>query len=167
MLNRWTHPMFSGRKSPEKLREDIRAADLAVGEAMGALAEDDVREARKALSAAPRTHFADMGWKVDLAAAMIELKYGKPKQALQKLVQVCSRLDDTSLTRDDKNYLRLYALYRASEASKTGRAPNELRELVEDFRFDHTMVTPLLRKDFPLKKLEGADVAPPPPPPAF
>ena len=106
-----------------------------------------------------------MGWKVSLAGAMIELKAGKRKQGLQKLFAVCSRLDDTSLSRDDKNYLRLYALYRGSEASKDGRAPVELRELVEDFRFDHTLVTPLLRKDFPLKTLDEAEIAPPPPPP--
>ncbi|MDP7342540.1 MAG: hypothetical protein QF767_04080, partial [Alphaproteobacteria bacterium] len=40
--------------------------------------------------------------------------------------------------------------YRGTEASKNGRAPAELRDLVEDFRFDHTLVSPILRKDFPL-----------------
>ena len=157
--------MFSGRKTAEKLREDIRAADAAVGEAMHALASDDVAAARKALSAAPKTHFADMGWKVGLAGAMIELKAGKRKNAIQRLATVCSRLDDTSLSRDDKNYLRLYALYRGTEASRDGRAPAELRDLVEDFRFDHTLVNPLLRKDFPLKKVDETEAAPPPPPP--
>ncbi|OLF81388.1 hypothetical protein AWH62_01575 [Maricaulis sp. W15] len=157
--------MFSGRKTADKLREEIRSADSAVGETMSALAADKIEAARRALSHAPKTHFADMGWKVGLAGAMIELKAGKRKQGLQKLITVCSRLDDTSLSRDDKNYLRLYALYRGSEASKDGRAPVELRELVEDFRFDHTLVTPLLRKDFPLKVLDDAEVAPPPPPP--
>lgn len=157
--------MFSGRKTAEKLREEIRTADQAVGEAMEALAGDDVSAARKALSAAPKTHYADMGWKVGLATAMIELKAGKRRNGLQRLVTVCSRLDDTSLSRDDKNYLKLYALYRGTEASKNGRAPAELRDLVEDFRFDHTMVSPILRKDFPLKKVEDSEDGPPPPPP--
>ncbi|WP_297730794.1 hypothetical protein [uncultured Maricaulis sp.] len=157
--------MFSGRKTADRLREEIRHADAAVGEAMSALAIDDVAAARQALSAAPRMHFVDMGWKVGLAGAMVELKAGKRKQGLQKLIAVCSRLDDTDLSRDDKNYLRLYALYRGSEASKDGRAPVELRELVEDFRFDHTLVTPLLRKDFPLKDVDDSEPAPPPPPP--
>lgn len=157
--------MFSGRKTAEKLREEIRTADAAVGEAMHVLAGGDIDAARKALSAAPKTHFADIGWKVGLAGAMIELRAGKRKNAIQRLIAVCSRLDDTSLSRDDKNYLRLYALYRGTEASKNGRAPAELRDLVEDFRFDHTLVDPLLRKDFPLKTLEEADASPPPPPP--
>ena len=157
--------MFSGRRSADKLREQIDAADHAVGAAMAALGDDDIARARKELSAAPKTHFADMGWKVDLATAMIELRVGRRKQGLQKLIHVCTRLDDTAMGRDDKNYLRLYALYRASEASKDGKAPMEMRVLVEDFRFDHTMVTPLLRKDFPLKKMDESEIAPPPPPP--
>lgn len=157
--------MFSGRKTAEKRREEIRVADRAVGEAMEALAADDVSAARKVLSAAPRTHYADMGWKVGLATAMIELKAGKRRNGLQRLVTVCSRLDDTSLSRDDKNYLKLYALYRGTEASRNGRAPAELRDLVEDFRFDHTLVSPILRKDFPLKKVEDGEDGPPPPPP--
>jgi hypothetical protein len=157
--------MFSGRKTAEKRREEIRIADQAVGEAMEALAADDVPAARKCLSAAPKTHYADMGWKVGLATAMIELKAGKRRNGLQRLVTVCSRLDDTSLSRDDKNYLKLYALYRGTEASKNGRAPAELRDLVEDFRFDHTLVSPILRKDFPLKKVDDGEDGPPPPPP--
>jgi hypothetical protein len=157
--------MFGGRKSAEKIREQIESADRAVGSAMSALHDDELREARDALSHAPKTHFADMGWKVALAGAVIELKAGKVKAGIQKLVAVCSRLDETSLGRDDMNYLRLFALYRASEASKSGRAPIELRDLVEDFRFDHTLVTPLLRKDFPLKKVDEVEAAPPPPPP--
>ncbi|WP_417482339.1 hypothetical protein [Maricaulis sp.] len=157
--------MFSGRKSADKLREQIEAADQAVAAAMAAIADDDVARARKELSAAPKTHFADMGWKVGLAMAMIELKSGRHRQGIQKLINVCARLDDTSMGRDDKNYLRLYALYRASEASKGGKAPAEMRVLVEDFRFDHTMVTPILRKDFPLRKMDDAEIAPPPPPP--
>lgn len=157
--------MFGGRKSAEKLQELIQLADEAVGSAMSALADEDVARARKELSAAPKTHYADMGWKVGLASAVIELKAGKIKQGNNKLIAVCSRLDETSLSRDDMNYLRLYALYRATESAKSGRAPEELRDLVEDFRFDHTLVSPLLRKDFPLKKVEDEEIAPPPPPP--
>ena len=157
--------MFSGRKSAEKRRVQIEAADQAAGAAMAALFGDDVAGARRALSDAPKTHYADMGWKVDLAYAMVELKSEKRKSGTQKLLTVCSRLDETSLSLDDKNYLRLYALYRASEVSKTGKPPMELRDMVEDFRFDHTMITPLIRQDFPLKKVDDIVVAPPPPPP--
>ena len=157
--------MFSGRKTAEQRREEIRLADQSVGAAMHALALDNPDKARKLLGEAPKTHFADMGWKVGLATAMLELKTGKRRNGLQRLITVCSRLDDTSLSRDDKNYLRLYELYRGSEFSRDGRAPSELRDLVEDFRFDHTLVTPLLRKDFPLKKVEAEDTPPPPPPP--
>ena len=157
--------MFGGRKSAEKIQEMIQEADAAVGAAMTALADDNVSGARRELSAAPKTHFADMGWKVGLAGAVIDLKAGKVRPGNQKLLSVCSRLDETSLSRDDMNYLRLYALYRATEAAKSGRAPEELRDLVEDFRFDHTLVSPILRKDFPLKKVEDAEMAPPPPPP--
>ena len=157
--------MFSGRKSAEKRREQIEAADRAVGAAMAALSHDDVDEARSALGDAPKTHFADMGWKVSLAGAMIELAAGKTKSATQKLITVCRRLDETSLSKDDRNYLMLYAMYRTAEASKDGKAPLELRDLVEDFRFDHTLVSPILRKDFPLKKVEDGEDGPPPPPP--
>lgn len=159
--------MFSGRNSAEKRREQIEAADQAVASAMDALNADDVGGARAALSEAPKTHFADVGWKVGMAGAMIELKQGKKRGGLNKLVAVCARLDETSLSKDDKNYLRLYALYRSSEVTKDRRAPMELRVLVEDFRFDHTLVNPVLRKDFPLRKIEddAAETPPPPPPP--
>ena len=92
---------------------------------------------------------------------MIDLKLGRRRSGTSKLVAVCSRLDDTSLSKDDKNYLRLYALYRSTEVTKDRKA------LVEDFRFDHTLVDPDLRSDFPLRKLEPETVeaAPPPPPP--
>lgn len=163
--------MFSGRNSAEKRREAIEAAHLAVAEAMTAINNDDVDAARQALSEAPKTHFADVGWKVGLAGAMVDLLAGRMRSSVNKFVAVCSRLDDTSLSKDDKNYLRLYALYRTSEASKDRKAPPALRDLVEDFRFDHTMVDPLLRKDFPLKKVdadnEAAAPPPPPPPPAM
>ena len=157
--------MFGGRKSAEKIQELMQEADTAVGAAMAAISDEDIARARRELSAAPKTHFADMGWKVGLAGAVIELKAGKVRQGNQKLLSVCSRLDETSFSRDDMNYLRLYALYRATEVAKNGRAPVELRDLVEDFRFDHTLVTPLLRKDFPLKKVDEAEAAAPPPPP--
>ena len=160
--------MFSGRNSAEKRREAIEAADLAVADAMAAINRDDVDAAREALSEAPKTHFADLGWKVGLAGAMIDLLKGRNRAATNKFVAVCGRLDDTSLSRDDKNYLRLYALYRTSEHSKDRKAPPALRDLVEDFRFDHTLVDPRLRHDFPLKKLDPeaqASVPPPPPPP--
>lgn len=157
--------MFSGRKSAEKRREQIETADRAVAAAMQALNAEDIEAARSALSEAPKTHYADVGWKVGLAGAMIELTQGKKRSGLSKLVAVCSRLDETSLSKDDKNYLRLYALYRSSEVTKDRRAPMELRLLVEDFRFDHTLVDPVLRKDFPLKKTdETVETAPPPPP---
>jgi len=158
--------MFSGRKSAEKRREQIELADRAVASAMEALNAEDVDEARTRLSEAPKTHFADVGWKVGLAGAMLELKKERRRQGLSKLVAVCSRLDETSLSKDDKNYLRLYALYRSSEVTKDRKAPMELRLLVEDFRFDHTLVNPELRRDFPLRQLdEAAEETPPPPPP--
>lgn len=69
--------MFSGRKSAEKRREDIRLADQAVGEAMHALSLDDIDSARQRLAEAPKTHYADMGWKVGLATAMVEMKAGR------------------------------------------------------------------------------------------
>ncbi len=162
--------MFSGRKSAEKRREQIETAQEAVREAMQALNAEDLDGARSALSGAPKTHFADVGWKTGLAGAMIDLKSGRRRSGTSKLVAVCSRLDDTSLSKDDKNYLRLYALYRSSEVTKDRKAPVELRELVEDFRFDHTLVDPELRSDFPLRKLdpEAPETAsPPPPPPAM
>lgn len=159
--------MFSGRKSAEKRREQIETADAAVADAMQALNVDDVDAARQHLAEAPKTHYADVGWKVGLAGAMIDLKMGRKRSGLNKLVAVCGRLDETSLSKDDKNYLRLYALYRSSEVTKDRKAPMELRMLVEDFRFDHTLVDPALRRDFALRKAdELAETPPPPPPPA-
>jgi hypothetical protein len=83
------------------------------------------------------------------------------------LLEVCAGLDETSLSKDDKGYLRLYALYRAIEASKDGRAPVELRAEAENFRFDQIMVSQSLKTRFPLKKVEDVQTAPPPmsPPP--
>lgn len=133
---------------------------------MGALSRDDTRGAREELSAAPKKiDFADAGWKVALVEAVIELKTGKIKSGVQKLEAVIRRLDETDLSRDDMGYLRLFALYRAAEAAKDGKAPAALRDQAEDFRFDHTLVSPELKSAFPLKKIEDRPVPPPPPPP--
>ena len=157
--------MFSGRKSAQKRREQIETADRASSAALAALAAGDAKKAKGELSAAPRVHFAEIGWKVELASALIELGLGRRRQGTAKLVDVCRRLDDTSLGKDDKNYLRLYALYRASEYTKDGKAPSELRDLVEDFRFDHTRLDARIRTEFPLKKVDETAAVPPPPPP--
>ena len=153
--------MFGGEKAVAKRREAIRIADQAAEHALDALAEGDLARARQELSAVPRKlKFADGGWKPALALAVVEL-------ASAKLLEVCAGLDETSLSKDDKGYLRLYALYRAIEASKDGRAPAELREEAEDFRFDQIMVSKWLKTRFPLKKVEEVQTAPPPmaPPP--
>ena len=85
----------------------------------------DLDAARAHLAEAPKTHYADVGWKVGLAGAMLDLKKGRKRSGLNKLLAVCSRLDETSLSKDDKNYLRLYALYRSSEVTKDRKAPVE------------------------------------------
>ncbi len=157
--------MFGGNKSIERRREDIRLADQAADHAVAALAEGDVAKAKVELSAAPKKlDFADIGWKVAIAQALIDLAQKKRRAGVAKLVEVCARLDDTSLSRDDKGYLRLFALYRAIEASRNGKAPRELRQQVESFRFDHTLVSAKLRERFPLKAAEAGAKAPPPPP---
>jgi len=160
--------MFGGRKADERRREDIRMADEAADHALSALAEGDADRAREELSAAPKKlDFAEIGWKVEIVAAMIELAQAKRKAGVKRLTEITARLDETSLSRDDKGYMRLFALYRAIEASKSGKAPAELRMHAEDFRFDHTMVSGALKNRFPLKKTEPAEPAPPPiaPPP--
>lgn len=157
-----------GRRAEERRREEIRVADEAADHALAALAGDDVARARNELSAAPKKlDFADIGWKVETVAALIELAQGKNKAATKRLTEITARLDETSLSRDDKGYMRLFALYRAIEASKSGKAPAELRMHAEDFRFDHTLVSGALKSRFPLKKTEPAEAAPPPiaPPP--
>ncbi len=155
--------MFGGRKAEERRREDIRVASAACDNALAALRADNLTKARAELAVVPkRIDFADIGWKVELVAAMLDLAASRRKQAVTRLTIICSRLDETDLSRDDKGYLRLFALYRAIEASKDGKAPPELRELVEDFRFDHTLVSPGLKTGFPLKKTEEAQPAPPP-----
>lgn len=155
--------MFGGRKAEEKRREELRMADQAADHALRALAEGDANRAREELSAAPKKlDFADIGWKVEAVAAMIELELDKPKAATKRLTEITARLDETSLSTHDKGYMRLFALYRAIEASKTGKAPAELRMHAENFRFDHTMVSGSLKSRFPLKKMETAEAAPPP-----
>ncbi|MEO1040180.1 MAG: hypothetical protein AAFX09_11595 [Pseudomonadota bacterium] len=156
--------MFGASKVSERRQEEYRLAATATDHALAALAAGDKEKARTELAAVPRkVDFAEIGWRVALVNALINLAFEKRRQGVQGLVSVCSRLDETSLSRDDKGYLRLFALYRAIEVSKNGKAPRELRELVDDFRFDHTLVTASLREGFPLKRTEGA--APPLPPP--
>ena len=155
--------MFGGDKAVERRREAMRLAAAAADHALDALAEGDPKRARKELDAVPKkTPFADGGWKPALAMAVTELALGKRRAGLSRLVEVCAGLDQTSLSRDEKGYLRLYALYRAIEASKDGRAPAELRAHADDFRFDQTLVSRQLKSRFPLKKVEAA--SPPPPP---
>ncbi|KAA5802189.1 hypothetical protein F1654_10125 [Alkalicaulis satelles] len=161
--------MFGGDKAAQRRRDEMRLASEAADHALEALAAGDMARARRELSAAPKKiALADGGWKPLMASAVIDLAAGKRRPGLEKLMLVCDGLDDTSLSRDDKAYLRLYALYRAIDASKDGRAPRELRDRVEDFRFDHTLVSGDLKARFPLKKVEETSPAPPPmaPPPS-
>lgn len=160
--------MFGSRKAEERRRDEIRVADQAADHALKALAAGEVDRARDELSAAPKKlDFADIGWKVEAVAALIEISQDKRRAAIKRLTDITARLDETSLSRDDKGYMRLFALYRAIEASKTGKAPAELRMHAEDFRFDHTLVSGALKSRFPLKKTEAAEATPPPiaPPP--
>lgn len=155
--------MFGGRKAEERRRDEIRQAQAACDNALAALRAGNIAQARDELGAVPRKiDFADIGWKVELTAAMLDLAAGRRKPAVTRLTIICARLDETDLSRDDKGYLRLFALYRAIEASKDGKAPQELRDLVDDFRFDHTLVSPELKAGFPLKKTEESVAAPPP-----
>lgn len=156
--------MILGRKGEDRRREQVETASRAADEAVAALARGDVDAARHELSASPKkVDFAEVGWKVALAQALIDLKAGKARIGIQGLERVCARLDSTDLSRDDKGYLRLFCLYRASEASKDGKAPASLRAHVEDFRFDRTMITPQLTQVFPLKVIEDRPVPPPMP----
>lgn len=155
--------MFGGEKAAERRREAMRLADKAAEHALDALAEGDAKRARQELEAVPKKlGFADGGWKPALALAVTELALGKRRSGLQRLSAVVAGLEETSLGRDDRAYLKLYALYRAIDASKSGKAPAELRAQAEDFRFDHTLVSRKLKSRFPLKKVE--DTAPVPPP---
>lgn len=160
--------MFGGAKAAERRREALRLADAAADNALDALAEGDVRRARDELATVPKKlPYADGGWKPSLALAVVDLAAGKRRAGVSRLVEVCAGLEQTSLSRDDRAYLRLYALYRAIEVSKDGRAPDELRAHTEDFRFDQTLVSGGLKRRFPLKKIASGDPAPPPmaPPP--
>lgn len=141
----------------------MRLAKAAADNAMAALAENDPKRAMEELSAVPKKlSYADGGWQPALALAVTELALDKRRQGLARLTEVCAGLDQTNLTRDEKGYLRLYALYRAIDASKDGKAPAELRAQVDDFRFDQTLVSQELKAKFPLKKLEDSTPAPPP-----
>ena len=160
--------MFGGEKAVARRREAMRIAEQAADHALDALAAGDLARAREELAAVPRRlKFADGGWKPALASAVVDLAGGKRRSGTTKLIEVCAGLDQTSLSKDDKGYLRLYALYRAIEASKDSRAPDELRAHTEDFRFDQILVTQSLKTRFPLKKVEAVSTAPPPmtPPP--
>ena len=157
--------MFGGQKSAEKRREAKKLAETASENALAALREDEIARAREELSAVPkRLDFAEIGWKVTLVMALVEFADGKRNKGFSKLLEFCKRLDETSLVRDDKGYLRLFARYRAIENAKNGRPPSEIRELTENFRFDHTLVSNDLKARFPLKKGEESDLAPPPKP---
>lgn len=161
--------MFGGAKAAERRRESMRLSEAAADNALNALAEGDLQRARQELAVVPkRLSYADGGWKPALALAVVDLAAGKRRAGISRLVDVCAGLDETSLTRDDKGYLRLYALYRAIDASKNGKAPDELRAQVEDFRFDQTLVSGALKMRFPLKKVDPNASAPPPmtPPPS-
>ncbi|WP_421792845.1 hypothetical protein [Hyphobacterium sp.] len=145
--------------------ESNAIASRASEAALAALARGDTGKARTELTAVPkRIDFAETGWKVALVGSLLELANGKRKTGLNQLVKVFQRLNDTSLSGDDKGYLRLFALYRAIEHSRDGRAPAALRDHAEDFRFDTTLVNPELKKHFPLKRVEKPveDVSPPP-----
>lgn len=155
--------MFGGQKAAERRREALRLADAAAENALDALGEGDIKRARDELSTVPKKlPYADGGWKPSLALAVVDLASGKRRAGINRLVDVCAGLEQTSLSRDDRGYLRLYALYRAIEASKDGRAPDELRAQTEDFRFDQTLVSGRLKRRFPLKKIEVSDSPPPP-----
>ncbi|MBI1264001.1 MAG: hypothetical protein GC187_04620 [Alphaproteobacteria bacterium] len=161
--------MFGGEKAAVRRRDEMRQASEAADHALEALAAGDLARARRELDMAPRKlTFADGAWKPLLASAVLDLASRKRRAGLEKLIAACDGLDETNLSRDDKGYLRLYALYRAIDASKDGRAPRELRERVDDFRFDHTLVSGELKSRFPLKKIEEPVSAPPPmaPPPS-
>ena len=160
--------MFGSGKAAERRREALRLAGEAADNALDALAEGDVKAARRELAAVPkRLKYADGGWKPALALAVVDLAEGKRRSGLARLVDGCAGLDDTNLSKDEKGYLRLYALYRAIDASKDGRAPSELRAHADDFRFDQTLVSTWLKQRFPLKKVEASEPTPPPmsPPP--
>ena len=157
--------MFGGDKAAERRRESLRLAEVAADNALDALAEGDVKRARDELAVVPRKlAFADGGWKPALAMAVVDLASGKRRNGVTRLAEVCAGLDQTSLSRDDKGYLRLYALYRGIEGSKDGRTPSELRPFAEDFRFDQTLVSARLKARFPLKKIEASESPPPPMP---
>ena len=95
---------------------------------------------------------------------MLDLAASRRKQAVIRLTTILFASGrDRFVARRNKGYLRLFALYRAIEASKDGKAPQELRDLVDDFPLrNHTLVSASLKAGFPLKKAEEAQPAPPP-----
>jgi hypothetical protein len=156
--------MLGLRKSVQRAESHV-IASRASEAALSALGKGDIVRARDELSAVPRRlDFAETGWKVSLVAALTDLAAGKRKSGINALIKVFERLDDTSLSKDDKGYLRLFALYRTIENTKDGRPPAALRDQAENFRFDTTLVDPGLKALFPLKRVEEKpDDIPPPP----
>ncbi|MFW6412512.1 MAG: hypothetical protein ACOC0V_00105 [Oceanicaulis sp.] len=155
--------MFGGEKAAERRREMMRLADQAADHALDALAEGDPKRAKKELAVVPKKiSFADGGWKPALALAVAELALGRKRAGITRMADVMAGLDETNLSRDDKAYLRLYALYRAIDYSKDGKAPPELRAQADDIRFDQILVSRHLKQRFPLKKVEETVPAPPP-----
>jgi len=157
-----------GRRNSEDRAQSNVIASRASDAALHALVTGDVARARDELTAVPkRVEFAETGWKVSLVMALTDLSAGKKKNGLNQLIKVFERLDDTSLSKDDKGYLRLFALYRAIENTRDGRPPSALRDHADNFRFDTTLVDPALKAHFPLKHVEAKpDDVPPPPFPA-
>lgn len=159
--------MLGLRKSVSHV-ESNAIAGRATEAALAALVRGDTEKAQAELTAAPKKlDFAEMGWRVALVGSLIDLANGKRKAGMNQLVKVFQRLDETSLSSDDKGYLRLFALYRAIEFARDGRAPSALRDQADNFRFDTTLVNPDLKVMFPLKRLEKpVEEASPPPFPA-
>lgn len=156
--------MLRRRKTEERAESNV-IASRASEAALSALFAGDVEKARDELTAVPkRIEFAETGWKVSLVMALTDLTAGKRKSGLNLLIKVFEKLDDTSLSKDDKGYLRLFALYRAIENTRDGRPPSALRDHAENFSFDTTLVDPGLKAIFPLRRLQAQPEDAPPPP---
>lgn len=156
--------MFGAGKSAQDRREETMLADRAAEYALDALLGGAAARARAELDNAPRrVPFGVMGWKLELARALVDFADGRIRAGNMRLVDFVRRLDETSFSRDDRGYLSLFALYRSIEASRKGRAPAALREAVEDFRFDHTLVSRDLRRRFPLRREAASAQASAPP----
>ncbi len=97
-----------GRRNSEERAQSNLIASRASEAALKALVGGDVARARDELTAVPkRVEFAETGWKVALVMALTDLSAGKRKNGLNQLIKVFERLDDTSLSKDDKGYLSL------------------------------------------------------------